>query len=815
MKDRFKLPVIVAAAGFMLGLLGTVVWSAERIGDPGVRPALADLTRMEVVRVLPRTELLLLSVEAWNRIDAGRPWAAWRLLEDNMDDPAEAPAEAVLASAEAASRWGGWSKVGPLLEEQPWLTRVEDGRGLFLLARASEELGDADAAIAAYRRYVAAARGRDRGIAYARLGGLLRAAGDARAAASAFGQARADLPQIEDWLLALQAEQLAVVGDRSAIALARGGSAGSAPVRLKRVQAEAVGLKAAGRTEEAAERLAREIRVLEGQGAAAEASQLRIDRARLMLELGRHDEARDLLRAVAWEDEAAAGVRRDAADLLGGAPGADGADHLARAAALEAAERPGLAARALRSALAAGASDGAAIRLRVARLLYAERDYGPARSAFLAAADRLDDPELAADARLHAARSLFRTGGRSRSQALEEMRHVTEAYPGTAAAGTAHFLLGDEAGTLQAALSHYRRAAQVEHSDDAREALYRAGDRSLKLDDPAGAIRHWEAYVARYPSGDPTARVAYEAGRIHERAGRQAQARAMYTAAMNAEPISYYAIRASNRLGVDPLGTILTDETPWAGLATDPVVAGNVLRRLDALADVGLTREWQSELDASLRGFARRPAALVVLGEGLRTRNRPLEAIRIGYRLRELRGGQWDGRSLRLVFPYPYRELLEQSARREGVDPSLLAGLVRQESTFRPAARSWVGATGLGQIMPTTGAWLAPSVGIRGYEEKLLEAPEVNLRMSAKYIGDLVGRYDGAYDLALAGYNAGPSRADRWRRTLGYGRDKDTFRESIPFDETRDYVKIVIRNAAIYERLYYPAPPEGLVRTAD
>ena len=84
----------------------------------------------------------------------------------------------------------------------------------------------------------------------------------------------------------------------------------------------------------------------------------------------------------------------------------------------------------------------------------------------------------------------------------------------------------------------------------------------------------------------------------------------------------------------------------------------------------------------------------------------------------------------------------------------------------------------------------------------MLLIPEVNLRMGAHYLADLLDRYDGARDLALAGYNAGPGRADRWRRELGHNRDVDAFREKIPFDETRHYVKVVLRNAAVYDRLY-------------
>src|SRR5690606_18080769 len=336
------------------------------------------------------------------------------------------------------------------------------------------------------------------------------------------------------------------------------------------------------------------------------------------------------------------------------------------------------------------------------------------------------DDEQVAEAHLYAARSLYRTG--SRSAAVRELKQVAERYPRTAAAGTALFLLGDDAPSLREALSYYRRAAAVEHSPDAREALYRVGDRSLKLKDPAGAIEAWERYVSRYPRGEATVRVAYETGKLYEKAGRTEKAKAMYRAALAADPVSYYALRAGSRLGTHPVDVILAEPRPWVGLASDPTAGTEVLRRLDALEEAGLERAWEQELESAVRVLDNRPAALLAVAEGLRDRGHSVEAIRLGYTLLQKRNGEWDPRLLRVVFPFPYRKLVEAEAQRAGVDPMLLAGLIRQESTFRPKIRSWVGATGLTQIMPGTGQWLASRLGIGDFEERLLEVPEINLR---------------------------------------------------------------------------------------
>jgi soluble lytic murein transglycosylase len=289
----------------------------------------------------------------------------------------------------------------------------------------------------------------------------------------------------------------------------------------------------------------------------------------------------------------------------------------------------------------------------------------------------------------------------------------------------------------------------------------------------------------------------------------------MYAAAIAADPADYSAVRAADRLGADPLADVVSRPDGWAVTVGDDAEAAGVVRRLAALEEAGADEAWRAELESQTRRFASRPYALLLLAEGLRDAHHTVDGIRIGRRLLEMRGGAWDERLLRVVFPFPYRGILTDEAQRSDVDPWLLAGLVRQESSFNREARSWVGATGLSQIMPSTGAWLAPGAGVRNYDPSLLSVPEINLRMGARFLRDQLRRYHGARDLALAAYNAGPGRADRWKDDLGYGRDVDAFREKIPFAETREYVKTVIRNAEVYRRLYGPSRSPGLVAQGD
>lgn len=792
------LPAALLAVGLVAGPLRSAEWSWRS-------PILAEvdqLSELEPVRALPRTAAVLATLEARRFMATQRPYAAWLTLRDYVDEDGPAGATAALLAAEAAAGWDSWSNVREILGDKPWIETMSGGEGLLLLGRANAELGNPNTATEQLRRYLALPNAARRGEAATRLGNLLADRGAHAEAAEAFELAAAELPVVSDWLQSLYVRELVEAGDTAATTVATGMVGGAPPVRMRRVQLEARAWETDARTGRAIERLEWEARVLDHSGAHTEAGTLRIDQAELFFATDRSLEGRNLLAFIAAESNVAARVRLRAARRLDQIADLSSTELLAIADGYEAGGESGLAARSLRLAFERGIQPTAEQQLRYAHLLYDERDYSVARSAFLNAARRLSDPALRAEAQLLAARSLFRTGSRGRSQALDEIGDVADSFPETPAAGTALFLLGDEASTIQSGLNYYRRAADVTSSPDAREALFRVGDRNLRIDRTSSAIDAWTEYVERYPRGDETARVAYETGKLHERAGRSAQAREMFAAAIAAEPTSYYAVRAGEKLGVDPLAATLTEPRPWSGLASDEGDAAEHLRRIDALDALGLSAEASAEIDYATRTLQGRPLALVTFAEGLRDRERPVEAIRIARSLREGHDGQWDERLLKIVFPLLYRDIIVIESRRADVDPLLYAALVRQESTFRHDVKSWVGATGLGQIMPSTGRWLASSLGIQNYEESMLQVPELNVRMGANYFGDLLRRYRGEADLALAGYNAGPSRADRWRRTLGHGGDVDTFREAIPFDETRNYVMIVLRNAAIYRSLY-------------
>jgi len=153
------------------------------------------------------------------------------------------------------------------------------------------------------------------------------------------------------------------------------------------------------------------------------------------------------------------------------------------------------------------------------------------------------------------------------------------------------------------------------------------------------------------------------------------------------------------------------------------------------------------------------------------------------------------------LFPRPYWTDLRTYSHENGLDPGLVASLIRQESEFNPGAISHANAWGLMQLLPTVGRGEAKELKMRGFVQEQLLSPNINLRLGTRYLKEMIEHYNGQVEYALAAYNAGTNRVDDWMSNGKY-RDIPEFVESIPFTETREYVQAIMRNAQVYRRLY-------------
>jgi soluble lytic murein transglycosylase len=635
---------------------------------------------------------------------------------------------------------------------------------------------------------------RERGVAALRRGLELRRTGNVDGALAAFAEAAAVLPDMAGWAAVLSAE-----------AEARGGDTARVAARLRGVDSDLV--------REVGWRARRDVRLAAGDTAAAlaflsavqrpedapRAAELHLSRGTLML---------------ARRDSAAA--RQALVEAMRAAPGSTSARQAATRAAALPARRDPLMMEAARVLLRAGDARGVAaleaalgqarlpaaeeveLRLQGSRALFGQRRYPEVRrlAAALPAAAPVEDR---AEAALLTGRALLREG--RRDAALESFRRAVRYHPRSAAATRALFILAEadhEDGRLASARQLYRDAALTGiHLPEAELAAVRLMGLDWITGDLRAAAGVLDDYVRLHP-GAAGARIHYWLGRVHQRAGQEAPARQAYTRALEAEPLSFYGMRAAERLG-STLADLPLEPSPEPDAATLRLAAAPLFR-VGVLHDVGLAEGVRLEVE---RFAGEAPDARTwryLLAETHVTGGRPVQGMLLGREIQRAEGS-WNERLLRIVFPFPHRELIEREARSRGLDPFMVAGLIRQESMFNPVAVSPAGAVGLMQLMPGTGAQLARGAGIQGYSTARLREPELNVRLGTIFLADLLRQHGGREMDAFAAYNAGPARLNAWRR-YPERVDAELFAERIPFAETRDYVKILTFNRALYTILH-------------
>ncbi|HEY2806841.1 MAG TPA: transglycosylase SLT domain-containing protein [Gemmatimonadales bacterium] len=301
--------------------------------------------------------------------------------------------------------------------------------------------------------------------------------------------------------------------------------------------------------------------------------------------------------------------------------------------------------------------------------------------------------------------------------------------------------------------------------------------------DSAGSLgigpRYWEARM-RFERGDTAAITTLRA-------------------LANQFPIAYYGVRAREILGDT---TFIVDSTPaMARPGTFPPAKAR--ERVRLLTELG----FETEARAEAVGWASDTAAsvwmLIGAASAAAEAGYARESIALGEAARQ-RVGMILGVA-RALFPYSYRGVIESEAGELCIDPFLLAAIIRQESRFDPHAVSRVGARGMSQIMPATGAMMTQRLKLGPWDPALLFIPDFNLHMGSRYVRDRMLQDSFPVYALLASYNAGPGRVARWKSWPEYS-DPDLFAERVSISETRDYVRTVYASWVWYRYAYAPGP---------
>ena len=254
-----------------------------------------------------------------------------------------------------------------------------------------------------------------------------------------------------------------------------------------------------------------------------------------------------------------------------------------------------------------------------------------------------------------------------------------------------------------------------------------------------------------------------------------------------ASPLTFYGRLAGEDLGL-PM-QVLATPSPLTAAERRQAQAHAGLNSALLLIDIGLrnegVREWNFSLmrmsDRELRAAAQEACDREIWDRCINTSERSKQEIDMVQR-----------------FPTPHRQQLLAKSREAGIDPAYVYGLVRQESRFVMDARSHVGASGLMQVMPATARWTAKKIGAEFRPEYMTDR-DFNIKIGTSYLKLVLDDFGGSMAMAAAAYNAGPGRPRRWRD--GPVVDAAIWAENVPFNETRDYVKKVLTNSALYAQV--------------
>jgi len=329
------------------------------------------------------------------------------------------------------------------------------------------------------------------------------------------------------------------------------------------------------------------------------------------------------------------------------------------------------------------------------------------------------------------------------------------------------------------------------------------------------AKQQFEEQIALYPSGNETSNALYWRARLAEEDNQPGMARAYYQKLSDRFKNYYYAELGRQRMtklpsAADPPGQFpLLDKVPalehgekieLSEAPTDNLhyQKGKLLGN-GGLIDLAV-RELQAAENEDKGSWG--PAENAQLYTDTGHFDRAIEVMKksvpsyFAIEIPNLPRPYWDA-----LFPKPYWADLKKFSEANGLDPYLVASLIRQESEFNPAAVSRANAVGLMQLLPKTGKLVSKQAKLAHYAPSQLFTPSVNLQLGTHYFRGMVDHFGGSFAYALAAYNAGSDRVEEW---LGQGkyRDETEFVESIPFTETREYVQAIMRNASVYRQLY-------------
>ena len=343
---------------------------------------------------------------------------------------------------------------------------------------------------------------------------------------------------------------------------------------------------------------------------------------------------------------------------------------------------------------------------------------------------------------------------------------------------------------------------------NAAAAHWRAGWLNYRQGLYNDAARMFDEQIKLFPNATETAAALYWRGRLYEQDNNRAQAAQNYRNVSRVYQHFFYAQMARQRLQALGEPLLVSDPQtesikapPIPHLAdTFPADSPHIAKaRLVANAGLNdyIAQEIAADPDSDSWSALAEAQLYASFGESYRAMRALKRALpyAASASINSIPLAYW-----RILFPQAWWDTINTESAKNGLDPYLVASLIRQESEFNPGVISYANAYGLMQLLPSVGKSLARQEGMSHFETYQLLDPETNIRLGTRYLRQMIDRFGGVQEYALAAYNAGEERVTDWQAAGPY-HGIDEFVESIPFTQTRDYVQGILRNEDIYRAI--------------
>jgi len=432
----------------------------------------------------------------------------------------------------------------------------------------------------------------------------------------------------------------------------------------------------------------------------------------------------------------------------------------------------------------------------------------------------LNTPDAEVDAERMFALSQYQRSAKNETAMFATIEQLAKKYPESKWAEEAYMQAGNYYWVLldrPKAASYYQKVLEVfPGGKNDYNAEWRVAWVAYLTKQP-DADEKLKTFLLKYPVSADAVDALYWMGKLAEHGGNPAHARSFYEKAVMRFPQTYFGMAAADRLaklgpGEENPAEFLDKVPPPTSLRPfdEPIAAAANERWMKAQALRSIAFDSSAELELKNAFFATgSPRFMVEAAQAAFDQGH----FGTGMAYARLAVPSFDSRKFselplnvwRALYPLPYEAQLRRESEKNGLDPMIVAGLIRQESTFQADVVSYANAYGLMQLLPKTAKLMAKQRRVKYAKTKLFDA-NYNIELGTFYFKGLVD-LTGTPEYALAAYNAGEDRIALWKAERNYEEIPELV-ESIPFSQTRDYVQIVLRNAAMY-RMIYPAAPTG------